>query len=165
MSSRVIPTLRYRDALRMIDWLCEVFGFARHALAEGSVGRRARASHPGQLHRIRCENTPAATPCARQLRYPLMEMVGAARFELATPCSRSKCATRLRYAPPDRGRANLHSMRWRSSRQRFRLIAAAPRGRKPRGPRCVTKIAGDGSSDYVPCRSALGAGKWGVAKR
>ena len=29
-------------------------------------------------------------------------MVGAARFELATPCSRSKCATRLRYAPPDR---------------------------------------------------------------
>jgi hypothetical protein len=30
-------------------------------------------------------------------------MVGAARFELATPCSRSRCATRLRYAPPDLG--------------------------------------------------------------
>ena len=29
-------------------------------------------------------------------------MVGAGRFELPTPCSRSKCATRLRYAPPDR---------------------------------------------------------------
>ena len=26
-------------------------------------------------------------------------MVGAARFELATPCSQSRCATRLRYAP------------------------------------------------------------------
>ena len=30
------------------------------------------------------------------------EVVGAGRFELLTPCSRSKCATRLRYAPPDR---------------------------------------------------------------
>src|SRR6185503_1282484 len=28
-------------------------------------------------------------------------LVGAGRFELPTPCSRSKCATRLRYAPPD----------------------------------------------------------------
>ncbi len=26
-------------------------------------------------------------------------MVGAARFELATPCSQNRCATRLRYAP------------------------------------------------------------------
>src|SRR5690606_7343371 len=26
-------------------------------------------------------------------------VVGAARFELATPCSQSRCATRLRYAP------------------------------------------------------------------
>ncbi len=26
-------------------------------------------------------------------------MVGTARFELATPCTPSKCATRLRYVP------------------------------------------------------------------
>jgi hypothetical protein len=32
----------------------------------------------------------------------LKNLVGAGRFELPTPCSRSKCATRLRYAPPDR---------------------------------------------------------------
>jgi hypothetical protein len=31
----------------------------------------------------------------------LISLVGAGRFELPTPCSRSKCATRLRYAPPD----------------------------------------------------------------
>ena len=31
-------------------------------------------------------------------------MVGAARFELATPCSQSRCATRLRYAPKPRPR-------------------------------------------------------------
>ena len=30
------------------------------------------------------------------------DLIGrAGRFELPTPCSRSKCATRLRYAPPD----------------------------------------------------------------
>jgi hypothetical protein len=27
------------------------------------------------------------------------ELVGTARFELATPCTPSKCATRLRYVP------------------------------------------------------------------
>ena len=31
----------------------------------------------------------------------LKTLVGAGRFELPTPCSRSKCATRLRYAPPN----------------------------------------------------------------
>ena len=29
-------------------------------------------------------------------------MVGTARFELATPCTPCKCATRLRYAPIER---------------------------------------------------------------
>ena len=28
------------------------------------------------------------------------KLVGTARFELATPCTPSKCATRLRYVPP-----------------------------------------------------------------
>src|SRR5258706_4111464 len=28
-----------------------------------------------------------------------LRMVGAARFELATPCAQGRCATRLRYAP------------------------------------------------------------------
>ena len=40
---------------------------------------------------------------------PLILLVGAAGFELATLCSQSRCATRLRYAPwvltcPDRTR-------------------------------------------------------------
>jgi uncharacterized glyoxalase superfamily protein PhnB len=43
MSSRIIPTLRYRDAPRMIDWLCEVFGFARHAVYEDGKGGVAHA--------------------------------------------------------------------------------------------------------------------------
>ena len=34
---------------------------------------------------------------------PLVLLVGAAGFELATPCTPCKCATRLRYAPTGRG--------------------------------------------------------------
>jgi uncharacterized glyoxalase superfamily protein PhnB len=43
MSSTIIPALRYRDAPRMIDWLCEVFGFARHAVYEDGQGGIAHA--------------------------------------------------------------------------------------------------------------------------
>ena len=35
-----------------------------------------------------------------EMRGPV-EMVGTARFELATPCTPSKCATRLRYVPTE----------------------------------------------------------------
>ncbi len=34
-NSTVIPGLRYRDAMTMIDWLCEAFGFEKHAVYEG----------------------------------------------------------------------------------------------------------------------------------
>ena len=30
MSSTVIPCLRYRDAPKMLDWLCTTFGFHKH---------------------------------------------------------------------------------------------------------------------------------------
>lgn len=33
-ASRIFPTLRYRDALAMIDWLERAFGFRRHAVYE-----------------------------------------------------------------------------------------------------------------------------------
>ncbi len=38
--STVMPTLRYRNAPAAIDWLCRVFGFARHAvhtLPDGTI--------------------------------------------------------------------------------------------------------------------------------
>jgi uncharacterized glyoxalase superfamily protein PhnB len=34
----VIPTMRYRDAPRMIDWLCQAFGFTRHLVVPGEQG-------------------------------------------------------------------------------------------------------------------------------
>ncbi|SFI22387.1 VOC family protein [Albimonas pacifica] len=41
--SHVIPTLSYRDAPAMIDWLCEVLGFARHAVFPDDRGGIAHA--------------------------------------------------------------------------------------------------------------------------
>jgi uncharacterized glyoxalase superfamily protein PhnB len=34
----VIPALRYNNAPAAIDWLCQVIGFARHAVHEGENG-------------------------------------------------------------------------------------------------------------------------------
>jgi uncharacterized glyoxalase superfamily protein PhnB len=39
MSSPVIPTLRYHDAAKAIDWLVDAFGFERHLVVEGDEGR------------------------------------------------------------------------------------------------------------------------------
>jgi uncharacterized glyoxalase superfamily protein PhnB len=41
--STVIPCLRYRDARRMIGWLCEVFGFHPQAVHEDGAGGIAHA--------------------------------------------------------------------------------------------------------------------------
>lgn len=39
---RLYPTLRYRNAAKMIDWLCEAFGFSVHArFGEGDVVHHA----------------------------------------------------------------------------------------------------------------------------
>ena len=40
-NSTIMPALRYRDALAAINWLCQVFGFTRHAVyaqPDGSIG-------------------------------------------------------------------------------------------------------------------------------
>jgi uncharacterized glyoxalase superfamily protein PhnB len=37
-ASTVIPCLTYRDAPRMLRWLCEAFGFERHAVYEDDAG-------------------------------------------------------------------------------------------------------------------------------
>ncbi len=34
MSAIIIPTMRYHDAPKMIEWLCENFGFSRHLVVE-----------------------------------------------------------------------------------------------------------------------------------
>jgi uncharacterized glyoxalase superfamily protein PhnB len=39
----VIPCLRYRDAPRAIEWLCQVFGFEKHMVVAGENGSVAHA--------------------------------------------------------------------------------------------------------------------------
>jgi uncharacterized glyoxalase superfamily protein PhnB len=46
MRSSVIPTLRYRDALAAIDWLCRNFGFEKHMVV---LGDDKRTVHHAQL--------------------------------------------------------------------------------------------------------------------
>jgi uncharacterized glyoxalase superfamily protein PhnB len=41
--STIIPTLRYNDAARAIDWLCQAFGFERHLVVPGEQGEIAHA--------------------------------------------------------------------------------------------------------------------------
>jgi uncharacterized glyoxalase superfamily protein PhnB len=36
--STMFPTMRYQDAARMIDWLCEAFGFERQFVVPGENG-------------------------------------------------------------------------------------------------------------------------------
>jgi len=43
MGSLVIPCLIYEDAPRMIDWLCDTFGFSRRAVHEDGKGGIAHA--------------------------------------------------------------------------------------------------------------------------
>lgn len=39
----IMPTLRYRHAAEVIDWLCEAFGFERHRVVEDDAGGIAHA--------------------------------------------------------------------------------------------------------------------------
>jgi uncharacterized glyoxalase superfamily protein PhnB len=41
--STVIPCMRYRDAVAAIDWLCDVFGFTKHAVYANEDGTIAHA--------------------------------------------------------------------------------------------------------------------------
>ncbi|MES2910688.1 MAG: VOC family protein [Pseudomonadota bacterium] len=43
MNSSLIPCLRYRDAPKAIDWLCDVFGFTRQAVYPNPDGSIAHA--------------------------------------------------------------------------------------------------------------------------
>ncbi|MEQ8401594.1 MAG: VOC family protein [Silicimonas sp.] len=41
--SCIIPTIRYDDAPKMIEWLCSAFGFSRHLVVEDGQGGIAYA--------------------------------------------------------------------------------------------------------------------------
>jgi uncharacterized glyoxalase superfamily protein PhnB len=51
-NSTIMPTLRYRNAPAAIDWLCQVFGFARHAVysnPDGTIGHAELTLNGGMI--------------------------------------------------------------------------------------------------------------------
>lgn len=42
-TATIIPTLRYRDAVAAIDWLCDAFGFEKHLVVSDDDGGIAHA--------------------------------------------------------------------------------------------------------------------------
>ena len=43
MNATIIPTLRYRDAVAMVEWLCTAFGFERRLVVDDGAGGIAHA--------------------------------------------------------------------------------------------------------------------------
>jgi hypothetical protein len=71
-----------------------------------------------------------AGPGAYIYMYVRLELVGTARFELATPCTPCKCATRLRHVPTGSAHAKqpqreLQS-RFPTTRERYWLLIFKP---------------------------------------
>ena len=67
--STVIPGLRYRNAIAMIDWLCEVFGFQKHAIHQGPDGLVAHAQLTfgnGMIMVSSVDNGSQAAPLMKQ---------------------------------------------------------------------------------------------------
>lgn len=42
-TATIIPTLRYRDAVKAVDWLCRAFGFEKRLVVSGDEGEIAHA--------------------------------------------------------------------------------------------------------------------------
>ena len=69
-------------------------------LSYGPISEAGVKLHPGHLERetgLEPATLGLEGRCSTNLSYS--RVVGAARFERATPCSQSRCATGLRYAP------------------------------------------------------------------
>jgi hypothetical protein len=90
--------------------------------------------------------SPDPTPyLVRVARRIFSEVVGAARFELTTPCTQNRCATRLRHTPTVR-------CSYRPAGLRRKPLPITPRRRAMRRPPGRWPDAGSPSSR--PCRTA-----------
>jgi uncharacterized glyoxalase superfamily protein PhnB len=68
--STVIPGLRYRDAMPMIEWLCSAFGFEKQAIYEGPEGvvMHAELTFGGGM--IMVASVSNGTPASNLLKQP-----------------------------------------------------------------------------------------------
>ena len=123
------------------------------------AGPRMLISHPvlAIRHLLDERRPPPAQPArstpqqGRARSWATGGMVGAARFELATPASRTLCATRLRYAPTEdpapHGRRAAKSIAFAAQ-----LTPAGPRPPGPKSRRCTLgTLRRDGWPRISPC--------------
>ncbi|HLJ88386.1 MAG TPA: VOC family protein [Candidatus Angelobacter sp.] len=69
--STVIPCLRYRNAPEAIEWLCQAFGFVKHAVypnADGTIGHAELTLGNGGM--VMVSSVIPGTPYAKLLRQP-----------------------------------------------------------------------------------------------
>lgn len=80
-TTTVIPCLRYRDAPKMIDWLCRAFGFEKHAVyADGDTVHHAQLTFGNGM--IMLGSADNASEWGRQIAQP--EEIG--MRETQSPC-------------------------------------------------------------------------------
>lgn len=80
-TATVIPCLRYRDAPKMIDWLCRAFGFEKHAVyADGDTVHHAQLTFGNGM--IMLGSADNASQWGRQIAQP--EEIG--MRETQSPC-------------------------------------------------------------------------------
>jgi uncharacterized glyoxalase superfamily protein PhnB len=68
--STVIPGLRYRNAVAMIEWLCGVFGFEKQAVYAGSDGAVMHAQLTFGNGMIMIGSVNSGTPVSKLLKQP-----------------------------------------------------------------------------------------------
>ena len=65
----IIPSLRYRDALAAIEWLCRAFGFAKHAVyADGDIVQHAQLTFGNGM--IMLSSVDNASEWSRRIAQP-----------------------------------------------------------------------------------------------
>jgi uncharacterized glyoxalase superfamily protein PhnB len=69
-NSTIIPSICYRDAPAMIDWLCRAFGFAKKAVYPGPDGTIAHSELTFGSGMVMVASVPAEGPFADLLRQP-----------------------------------------------------------------------------------------------
>ncbi len=81
-TSTVIPALRYRDAPAAIDWLCQAFGFEKHAVYANPDGTIAHAQLTFGNGMIMLGSVVKGTPYSEFIQQP--DEIGGA--ETQAPC-------------------------------------------------------------------------------
>ena len=81
IKSRIIPALKYKDAKKAIQWLCDAFDFEENAVYESEDGKVAHAQLTYKGNMIMLGSSDGDSPYSKLIRQP--EDIGG--FETQSP--------------------------------------------------------------------------------